>query len=158
VCLRAASPQVYGGYLSNHLITHSQHCLASMSPLVPNHLCRKKKEQSWHSPPHPIPYSFTRLSRMLSLSHPFLPQGSCFFWPPALSNVLVLLWQYLPLIPAFTVPLWLAWSSRSDQASHKPTASASLERKILLCSAWSWHWSRHICVGSCLCVLVLTVK
>ena len=93
---------------------------------------------------------------MLSQTHPFLPQGSCFFWPPPLSNVLVLVWQYLPLIPEFTVPFWLAWSSRSDQASHKPTASASLERKILLCSAWSWHWSRHICVGSCLCVLVLT--
>ena len=93
---------------------------------------------------------------MLPLPHPFLLQGSCFFWPPAFSNVLVLAWQYLPLIPEFTVPFWLAWSSRSDQASHKPTASASLEGEIMLCSALPWHWSRHICVGSCLCVLVLT--
>ena len=93
---------------------------------------------------------------MLPLPHPFLLQGSCFFWPPAFSNVLVLVWQYLPLIPEFTVPFWLAWSSRSDQASHKPTASASLEGEIMLCSALPWHWSRHICVGSCLCVLVLT--
>ena len=91
---------------------------------------------------------------MLSLPHPFLPQGSCFFWPPAHSNVLVLVWQYLPLILAFTVPLWLAWSSRSGQASHKRTASASLEREIdlpLLCLTLALEWS-HLCWQLPVCV------
>ena len=55
MCLRAASPQVCGGYLSNHLITHSQHCLPSMKPRGPNHLCRKKKkEKSWHPSLHTL--------------------------------------------------------------------------------------------------------
>lgn len=47
--------------------------------------------------------------------YPILPLASCLFRPPASSEMLVLAWWYVPLIPAFPVPFWPSWSSLPDQ-------------------------------------------
>ena len=80
VCLSAASPQVCGGYLSNHPITHSQHCLACMRPWETKPPLQKEKEGTKLAPsPAPHSMQFHQAKQNAVTIHPFLPQDSCFF-------------------------------------------------------------------------------